>query len=344
MYCNFEVFKPKSQIKKKSNIQTTFTDSVLKQLSFVSSMNNQSTPHQKHDSISDEERSLFHQEHIGVNTETGEQQQQEHQEPYKPPTWSRRDILIAQARHLLTLLVIDVGLPMAIFYVFRIFTTEIIALICSGIPPLLRVAYVLIRRRRIDVLSMIFVLAFVISGALSAVTGDVRVVLLRESFVTLVIGFLFVVTLIPITTPWFKVYPMTFLVSREMFAASPPVTWTDASGEKHSQQRSDWLYNAIKTYRYFHLGLTAGWGFGLLVEFAIKAALIFTGVPTTQIVLYGNIVLIVIIVGMTIISTLTVFRIRKTIERLEHEWLAVYDHTAKFNENIALSTPQNNQQ
>lgn len=298
-----------------------------------SRMNDQSLHHQKHDSLSDEERSLFRHEHNGNTEASRDQEQEEHQEPYKPPTWSRRQILMAQARHLLTLLVIDVGLPMAIFYVFRIFTTEIVALICSGIPPLLRVAYVLIRRRRIDVLSMIFVLAFIISGALSAVTGDVRVVLLRESFVTLVIGLLFVVTLIPLTTKWFKVYPMTFLVSREMFLASPPVTWTDAAGEKHSRSRADWLYNEIKPYRIFHLCLTAGWGVGLLLEFAIKAILIFTDVPTTQVVLYGNIVLIVIIVTLTIASTLVVFRIRKRMEQLEHEWLAINDYTPKSNDN-----------
>ncbi|KAI7885770.1 hypothetical protein K492DRAFT_156849 [Lichtheimia hyalospora FSU 10163] len=301
------------------------------------SMTNQSPAHQKLDSISDEERSLVHE--LNENTRTGEEQQ----EPYRPPTFSRRQIMLAQLRNFVTLLVIDVGLPMAIFYVFKIFTTEIVALICSGIPPLLRVAYVVIRYRRIDVLSVIFVLAFIISGALSAVTGDVRVVLLRESFVTLVIGFLFALTLIPITTPWFKVYPMTFLVSREMFSASPPVTWTDASGEKHSEPRADWLYNEIRTYRIFHRVLTAGWGIGLLLEFAIKAILIFTNVPTSEVVLYGNIVLIVIIVFMTVASTLIIFRIRKRLERRQNEWFTANDYTVKFNDINNASSATHNQ-
>lgn len=87
---------------------------------------------------------------------------------------SKMFILRYQILPLVLLLVVDLAIPLAIYYIFRIFTTEIIALIVSGIPPLLRVVYILIRYRRIDILSCIFVVSFVVSGVLSIVNGKQR--------------------------------------------------------------------------------------------------------------------------------------------------------------------------
>lgn len=72
---------------------------------------------------------------------------------------------------LIITLVIDCGIPLALYYILKNYTSQLVALIVSGIPPLLHVAYTAIRRKKLDILGCIFVLSFVISAVVSIVTG-----------------------------------------------------------------------------------------------------------------------------------------------------------------------------
>lgn len=69
------------------------------------------------------------------------------------------------------MLIINVGIPLALYYILKIWLTPLVALIISGIPPLLHVFYVFWKKRRIDVLGCIFVAGFIISAVLSAISG-----------------------------------------------------------------------------------------------------------------------------------------------------------------------------
>ena len=65
----------------------------------------------------------------------------------------------------------DVALPLAIYYILKIWLSVLIALLLSGIPPLLRVLYLFWKRGKVDILGCIFVISFVISGVLSIISG-----------------------------------------------------------------------------------------------------------------------------------------------------------------------------
>jgi hypothetical protein len=89
-----------------------------------------------------------------------------------PRTWKEKiKTFFIYAKPMLTMLVIDVGIPLAIYYVLKIWVSILIALVLSGIPPLLHTIYTFIRRRRIDILGCVFVLAYVISAILTLITG-----------------------------------------------------------------------------------------------------------------------------------------------------------------------------
>ena len=74
-------------------------------------------------------------------------------------------------RPMTLMLIINVGIPLALYYILKIWLSPLVALIISGIPPLLHVFYVFWKRRRIDVLGCIFVAGFIISAVLSAISG-----------------------------------------------------------------------------------------------------------------------------------------------------------------------------
>ncbi|KAL9546302.1 hypothetical protein PS6_007743 [Mucor atramentarius] len=176
---------------------------------------------------------------------------------------------------------------------------ENMALIISGIPPLLHVFYVFWKKRRIDVLGCIFVAGFIISAVLSAISGDARLTLLRDSTVTAVVSVLFLLTLIPISTKWFTVRPIVFLFTQQLMIEQQPVEWRDKEGNDKSMQRSEWIWHISAFYRKFCYVTCGAWGVLLMAEFVAKVIMIKSTLTIDQIVLYSNIMVIVIVVCMT---------------------------------------------
>ncbi|GAN02395.1 conserved hypothetical protein [Mucor ambiguus] len=197
------------------------------------------------------------------------------------------------------MLIINVGIPLALYYTLKIWLSPLVALIISGIPPLLHVFYVFWKRRRVDVLGCIFVAGFIISGVLSAISGDARLTLLRDSTITAVVGVLFLVTLIPIRTKWFTVRPIVFLFTQQLMAEQPPVEWKDKEGNDRSMKRSEWIWHNSAFYRKFSYVICGAWGILLLAEFAAKVIMIKSTLTLDQVVLYSNIMVVVIVVSMT---------------------------------------------
>lgn len=92
-----------------------------------------------------------------------------------PRTWKEKiKTFFIYARPMLTMLVIDVGIPLAIYYVTKIWLSQLVALILSGIPPLLHTAYTFIKKRRVEILGCIVVLSYVVSAILSLITGKYK--------------------------------------------------------------------------------------------------------------------------------------------------------------------------
>ncbi|KAI9486974.1 MAG: hypothetical protein EXX96DRAFT_517368 [Benjaminiella poitrasii] len=222
---------------------------------------------------------------------------------------------------LATMLVINVGVPLALYYVLKIWLSPLIALILSGIPPLLHVIYTGWKKRRLDILGCIFVVSYTISAVLTVISGDIRLSLLRDSATTALVSLLFFFTLIPLHTRWFTVRPFIFLVTQQILSEQPDVEWTDRKGIQHSMNRAEWVWSYIPAFRKFCYFLTAGWSFALMIEFVIKIIMIeATHLTVDQIILYGNIIIAVIIVLMTLITILSRNLLLKKAVSVSEEW------------------------
>lgn len=230
---------------------------------------------------------------------------------------------------LLTMLIIDIGLPLAIYYICKKWLSQLVALIISGIPPLLWVIYVFWKKRRIDILGCIIVFTFVLSAVLSVISGDVRLALLRDSTVTAIVSVVFLVTLIPLRTKWFTMRPLIFLISKQILLGMRPTTWTDANGKKHEIETIEWTWKYCSVYRKYCYILCAIWGILLMAEFAAKVIMIQSTLSVDQVVLYGSIMMIVIVVVMTTGTIIVSHWMTKRIKIIAIQWTNENDFTPK---------------
>lgn len=254
----------------------------------------------------------------------------EQQEQIKPTRMERFKVFESYARPLFIMLFFDVGLPLAIYYILKIWLSSLIALILSGIPPLLRVFYVFWKTRHVDVLGCIFVFSFILSAVLSVISGDVRLTLLRDSTITAVISLMFFITLIPLKTKWFTIRPIIFLISQQMMSEQPPIKWVDADGVHHSLETMEWTWQNVPFYRRFCYILGAVWGSVLLGEFLAKIIMIESALDIDHIILYGNIILICIMVSMTTGTLVASHYVRKRAAVKLEIWLKQNDFTDRL--------------
>ncbi|EIE91770.1 hypothetical protein RO3G_16481 [Rhizopus delemar RA 99-880] len=219
--------------------------------------------------------------------------------------------LFVIARPLISMLVVDVGLSIAVYYITKMWVSQLIAIILSSIPPLLHTIYTFIRKRSVDILGCIFVLSSIISAILTAATEDIRISLLRDSITTATIGVVLFITLIPLKTRWFTIRPMLFTIIQEAFSKTAPFTWTDQEGLQHSVPVTDFKWDHISAFRKFCYVITFAWGVLLIGEFVAKVIMIGSILDVDQIVLYGNIIVIVIVIFMTSVTAVGFYFIQK---------------------------------
>lgn len=181
-------------------------------------------------------------------------------------------------------MVVDIGLPLGIYYGMKNHTSLIVALVVSSIPPLLLVIAKFIYNRKVDIFGCLFVFGFILSGIFALASGDARLVLLRDSSVTCVVGLCFLLTLIPIKTKRFNNRPLQFLLYAQIIEALSPVTWRDEQGNEYTLSRADWLYTYVPYIRTYSIATTVLWGCLLLGEFIIKVILITSSLTTDQVV------------------------------------------------------------
>jgi hypothetical protein len=181
-------------------------------------------------------------------------------------------------------LVIDVGLPLGIYYGMRNHTSVIVALFVSCIPPLLFVIGKFIYFRKVDVMGCLFVFGFILSGIFALATGDPRLVLLRDSSVTCITGLCFLVTLIPIRTKRIVILPLSFLIFAQMLGGTDRIEWVDENGVEYSLSKPDWMFTYVRWVRLYGYVSTTTWGALLLCEFIAKVIMIQSSLTIDQIV------------------------------------------------------------
>jgi hypothetical protein len=187
-------------------------------------------------------------------------------------------------------LVIDIGLPLGIYYGMKDHTSAIAALFVSSIPPLLFVIGKFIYFRRVDVLGCLFCFGFILSGIFALATGDARLVMLRDSSITCVTGLCFLLTLIPFRTKRIIIIPLSYMIFSQMFSGGDRVEWTDEEGVEYSLTKPDWMFAYVPWVRLYAYVSTATWGIILLGEFIAKVIMIKSTLTIDQIVSSSKVV------------------------------------------------------
>jgi hypothetical protein len=227
--------------------------------------------------------------------------------------------VVKQVQAIAISVIVDIALPLILYYTLQRYTSQLVALIVSGIPPLLYVIFLAIRKKRLDVLGCIIVFSFVVSGAVSIISGDARIVVLRESLTTLIIGLGFLITLLPIRYKTFEMRDMCFLITAQVFSELPHIVWTENEQVK-SLPRMEWCYQYVPVFRKSLRSLTMTWAIILTLEFVAKVGMIESPMALNTLVYVNSIIVTSVSIIMSVGSALYSRKIKNLIEKEIAEW------------------------
>ncbi|WP_145905077.1 VC0807 family protein [Kitasatospora viridis] len=153
----------------------------------------------------------------------------------------------------------NVVAPILIYNHFHGHTSEYVALLLSGLGPVLDIVIYLAWHRRADEFAMISLLFVAITVVVSFIgPHDARLLLAKDSAVTGLFGLLCLATL---AAP----RPLMFYFGRK-FA-------TDGTPEQVAWWNGLWQFEGFRTVQ---RNLTIGWGVGMLVEAVVRIACVYS--------------------------------------------------------------------
>ncbi|KAI8093643.1 uncharacterized protein BX664DRAFT_260599 [Halteromyces radiatus] len=200
-------------------------------------------------------------------------------------------------------MLLELVLPIILYYIFRMFLSPLLSLLLAGVPAAMIVAFKGIHEHKVDMTGVLTLVGFIVSAVLATVQADPKLYLLRESTMTLAMGFMLLVTLLPLQIKHHRLRPFMFYVARQI-AVSGSLTYDDPNTVR---QHWDWFWDAWPTFRDFFRTLTGLWAMGLISEFILRVALLRSMEDVDDVLYYSNIYMFVVlgILGsLTIASTL----------------------------------------
>jgi hypothetical protein len=180
---------------------------------------------------------------------------------------------------------LDAGLSVLAYLVLKwLGQDDYVALLGGTLVAGLRLAYVVLRTRRLDAFALFMVAVFGIGLVLSFVTGDPKFLLVKESFGTAATGLLFL---------------GTCLFGRPlMYAASKRFATADAAEVAEWDER----WERSEGFRRLFVFVSVVWGVCFLLEAALRIPLVFV-LPTAVMATLGSLATPVMI-GLLLLWTL----------------------------------------
>ncbi|KAM3583645.1 hypothetical protein VKS41_003618 [Umbelopsis sp. WA50703] len=207
-------------------------------------------------------------------------------------------------------MMIELIIPIALYYSLRPFVSAIVALVISGLPPAIVVGYHWLRYGSVDMQAILMVLVVVLSSVLAMIQSDPRLYLLRESAITLGMGSLFLFTLIPFTFRGRYLYPFLYYTARQFVIAT-------VSNPQKVKDDWKWIYDNRPRFRLTFRIITGAAGVGLVSEFIVRVTMLMY-MDVEDVIYYSNIYLIVLMsfLGTFILGFVLYMRHRSNQERL----------------------------
>ena len=158
---------------------------------------------------------------------------------------------MAIRRELARTLAIDAIAPYVVYVLAKPELGEMAALGLSAVPPAIEAVWSVIRRRRLDVVSALVLGGIAVSLGLIALGGSERVLLLRESLITSVVGLAVAASVV-------MRRPLLYYLFREGAGAG----WAERYETEPALRRQLRVMSLV-------------WGLGLVVEMAVRSAMVF---------------------------------------------------------------------
>lgn len=171
--------------------------------------------------------------------------------------------------------------------------------------PLFDNLYHVIKHRKADAFGLFMLIGFILSLLMLFLGGDEKLILLRESFVTAVMGLIFILSL-------FFSKPLIYHFAIRFTTNDDPA--------KKSKFEEGWK---VPYFRFVVRLMTGVWGFALLGEAVIKTILVYelsisVFLAVSQVVFYG-------ILGVTIVWTVLYRRYAsKRLEEVKKQAAGLY--------------------
>jgi hypothetical protein len=177
----------------------------------------------------------------------------------RPPSF------LAMVRSLLPSILFDGVLVFVIYLLVKDFTSasDIMAPVISAIPALIFTIVVLLRQRQVDILGVFVLIVIAFSILLTFLTGDPKLLLIRESMLSVLFG---LVCLVSLLFP----KPIWFYIIRYFATGNKP--------DQIAVFNTAWQYPLFRTYI---RNVTIFWGLVYVVELPIRLALVYT-LPIAQ--------------------------------------------------------------
>jgi hypothetical protein len=161
-------------------------------------------------------------------------------------------------------LILNVGAPIGVFQAATSRgVSEQNALLLAAVFPLIGIGASAVRQRRIDPIGVASLAAIVLGAALSLVFHDPRILLVKDSAVTGLIGLAFIGSLL-------APRPLIFVLARHLAAHRPA-----------GQAELDARWQSSPRFRAVMRRLTVLWGIGLLGEATARVSLSVVVAPAT---------------------------------------------------------------
>ena len=161
-------------------------------------------------------------------------------------------------RELVRTLVINAAAPYAVYMLCKPHFGGLVALALSAVPPAVESLWSVVRRRRLDVVGALVLGGIAASLILIALGGSERILLLRESLITSLVG-------VALAGSVAARRPILFYLARQMQAAGDPA----------EAARMDARWDAEPAFRRSMRLLSLVWGVGLVIEMTVRTIMVF---------------------------------------------------------------------
>ena len=254
-------------------------------------------------------------------------------------------------RFCLTILV-DIILPLVIYFALQKRLKPVYALLISGAPPLIMVLIKGIVVRTFDALGFLVFIAFLISALVALITRNPIVLLLEKSMITAILSLVFGITLIPchcchyrcqirplayyfyqdlVPTKRMEVgLPSSIFANEQMSIDEQPTdtSTSNLSAKQEVAQVYEWIYRHCSSFRSACYTITSIWSMGFLLEFLARLILILVHLAVNKIFIYGHVILTCITILCILLTIVCISKERQQTLRFIEQWNEEHSTTA----------------